>query len=94
MFVLHVEMKVKPGLQKALEDIYRAIFSPAIVRQNGFRCVDLLRPLDDQGDYRLSIAFEDQASQQNWVATELHQEVWPQIEQQCVSYSVRYFKAV
>lgn len=94
MFVLHVEMKVKPGLQKALEDIYRATFNPAIVRQNGFRCVDLLRPFDAEGDYRLSISFEDQASQQKWVATELHQEVWPQIEQQCVSYSVRHFKAV
>jgi len=62
--VLHVELVVKPGLQKSLEDTFVAAFSPAISQLDGSRQVDLLRPVEDSSEYRLSIAFEDRASQQ------------------------------
>jgi heme-degrading monooxygenase HmoA len=95
MFVLHVELKVKPGSQKAVEDAYAATFSPAIAQQEGFRDVNLLRPAENGGDeYRLSIAFADRASQQHWVATDLHDRVWPQIESQCSAYSVKNYYSV
>lgn len=94
MFVLHVEMKVKPGLQQALENIYSAIFSLAIARQEGFCSGNLLRPVEDGGTYRLSIAFDNEASQQKWVATDVHQKVWPQMEGQCINYSVQSYNTV
>jgi heme-degrading monooxygenase HmoA len=93
MFVLHVELQVKPELHKDLEETFVGTFCPAISQQAGFRGAKLLRPAED-GDYRLSIAFEDQASQQKWVATDLHQVVWPRIESHCVAYSVKNFHAV
>jgi heme-degrading monooxygenase HmoA len=94
MFVLHVELKVKPGLQKDLEETYVGIFSPAITQQAGFQGVNLLRPAEEGDEYRLSIAFEDRASQQKWVATDLHATVWPRIEGHCLKYSVKNYYAV
>jgi heme-degrading monooxygenase HmoA len=44
MFVLFVDMRVRPGAQPALEKTYTEIFRPAISRQEGFRGVELLRP--------------------------------------------------
>jgi heme-degrading monooxygenase HmoA len=95
MFILHVELKVRPGSQKALEDTFAGTFSPAISQQHGFQGVKLLRPAEDGGgEYRLSIAFDDRASQQQWVATDVHQKVWPQMEGHCLGYSVRNYFAV
>ena len=94
MFALHVEMKLKPGSRQALETTYMEIFRPAISQQEGLGSVNLLRPNEDSGDYRLSIAFDNQVSQQKWVTADLHQKVWPQMEGQCVNYSVKYYTAV
>jgi|HubBroStandDraft_1064217.scaffolds.fasta_scaffold295271_2 heme-degrading monooxygenase HmoA len=95
MFLLHVELNVKPGAQNALEDTFAEIFVPAISQQHGFKDVKLLRPAENGGgDYRLSIAFDDQASQRNWVATDLHGKVWPQMEDHCLGFSVKNYLAV
>lgn len=95
MFVLHVDLKVKPGAQQDLEDTFAGTFMPAVSQQSGFRGANLLRPFeDDGGDYRLSIAFDDRDSQQRWVATDLHQVVWPQMESHCLTYSVKKFLSV
>jgi heme-degrading monooxygenase HmoA len=94
MFVLHVELKVKPGSQRNLEDVFVGTFSPAISQQPGFQGVKLLRPIEDGSEYRLSIAFDDRASQQQWVATDLHQAVWPQVETHCLEYSVRNYSSI
>ena len=94
MFVLHIELKVKPGLQKALEKTFLERFRPAISVQEGFNAAQLLRSNDNDTNYRLSLAFDRQASQQKWVATELHQEVWPAISDQCAEFSVQGYTAV
>ena len=94
MFVLYVDMHVKPGSQQALEKTYLEIFRPAISRQEGFRGVELLRPNQDGGEYRLSIAFELHALQKKWVATDLHQQVWAQMESHCAGYSVKDYTSV
>jgi heme-degrading monooxygenase HmoA len=94
MFVLFVDMKLKPGSQQGLEKTYTEIFRPAITVQEGFQGVDLLRPNHAGDEYRLRIAFESHPLQQKWVATDLHQKVWPQIEAHCADYSVRDFTAV
>ncbi len=94
MFVLHVELKVKPGLQQALEKTYREVFVPAISPQPGFQSANLLRPVEDGADYRLTLAFDNQSQQQTWVATDVHQQVWPQVESQCVGFSAIGYNTV
>ena len=56
--------------------------------------MQLLRSNDNDTNYRLSLAFDRQASQQKWVATELHQEVWPAIADQCAEFSVQGYSTV
>jgi heme-degrading monooxygenase HmoA len=98
MFVLFVDMRVKPGSQQALEKTYTEVFRPAISRQEGFRDVELLRPNQapsgEGGEWRLRIAFESHALQKKWVAQDLHQEVWPQMENHFADYSVNDYTAV
>jgi heme-degrading monooxygenase HmoA len=94
MFVLHIELKVKPGQPQALEKTFADTFYPAISAQAGFAAAQLLRSNDDNADYRLCLTFDCQASQQKWVATDLHQQVWSLVENLCVEYSVKGFSTV
>jgi heme-degrading monooxygenase HmoA len=94
MFVLFVDMSVKSGSRPDLEKTFSEIFRPAISRQEGFRDVELLRPNQDGGEYRLRIAFEVHDLQKKWVASDLHQQVWPQIEGHCAGYSVKDYTSV
>jgi len=93
MFVLHVKIKMKAGQAAAAEKVFADPFKAAITAQAGFRDVQFLRPGDD-GDYVLSIAFENQPFQQQWVGTDLHGKVWPQMEEHFDSYTVKSFNAV
>jgi heme-degrading monooxygenase HmoA len=94
MFVLFVDMRVKPGSPQALEKTYVEVFRPAISRQEGFRGVELLRPNKGGGEYRLSIAFETHPLQMKWVGSDLHQDVWPQMEYYCADYSVNDYTPI
>jgi len=93
MFVLHVKVKMKAGQAAASEAVFSGPFKAAISAQPGFRDVQFLRPKDD-GDYVLSIAFENQPLQQQWVATDLHGKVWSQMEQHFDGYAVSNFDAI
>jgi len=93
MFVLHVAVKVKDGEKEMLENAFLGSFKAAISAQEGFKAATLLRP-DGAGDYSLSIAFENQALQQKWVATDLHQKVWPMMEKHIAQFAVQTFTAV
>jgi heme-degrading monooxygenase HmoA len=94
MFVLHIELKLKPGQQQTLEKNYLERFYRAISAQEGFHAAQLLRSNEHDTNYRLSLAFDHQASQQKWVATDLHQEVWPALADQCTEFSVRGYSSV
>ena len=93
MFVLHVDL-TRSVSNGALENTYKEIFRPAISAQPGFDHVQLLQSSTDQNEYRLVIAFKDEPSQKKWVATKLHQEVWPRMEKNCSSYKVETFQPV
>ncbi len=98
MFVLFVDMEVKPGALEALKKTYTEIFRPAISKQDGFRGVELLRPNQDGnqdgGEYRLSITFQEHVLQKKWVATDLHQDVWAQIEAHLGRYTVKDYTSI
>jgi heme-degrading monooxygenase HmoA len=93
MFVLHVAIKVKAGQGKSAERVFSGPFKTAISAQEGFRSVQFLRPIEG-GAYVLSIAFENQALQQKWVATDLHQQVWPRMEEHFDDYSITTYAEV
>lgn len=95
MFILHVELKLKPRVRQELEKTYREVFLPAITRQPGFQSAQLLRPVEGGADdYRLTLAFDRQELQRQWVGTDLHQQVWPQMANQCVEFSAKGYETV
>jgi heme-degrading monooxygenase HmoA len=94
MFVLFVDMKIKPGSEQSLEKTFLENFQPVISQQEGFCAVALLRPNKGGGEYRLSIAFESHELQKKWVANDLHQVVWPQLETHTTDYSVNHYTSV
>ena len=94
MFVLFVDMKLKPGAEPDLEKTYTEAFRPAISQQEGFRGVELLRPIRAGGDWRLSFAFESRDLQKKWVALDLHQVVWPQMQSYFADFSVNDYTSV
>jgi heme-degrading monooxygenase HmoA len=77
-----VTLRVRAGAEDKLVEVFAATFRPAITRQSGFESVSLLRP--PQGEpWLLDIRFADETTRLAWVATPLHQEVWPQIDSLC-----------
>jgi len=93
MYVLHLNLKIKDGEGLATERDFHGPFKAAISKQEGFKSVALLRPVDG-GDTVLTIAFESRELQQKWVATELHQQVWSLMERHFAGYSLRAFEDV
>ena len=94
MFVLHIELAVKPGSQTVLETTFVERFYPAVSAQGGFAAAQLLRSNEDDRNYRLCLNFDEQTSQQKWVATDLHQEVWPLVEGLCEGFAVTGYTTV
>lgn len=93
MFVLHVKVKMRAGQAAAAERVFAGPFKAAIIAQAGFRDVQFLRPSNGD-DYVLSIVFENQPFQEQWVNTDAHGKVWPQMEQHFEDYTVNRFNTV
>ena len=93
MFVLHVAIQVKPGREADSQSVFAEPFKPAVSAQPGFKSVEFLKPVGG-GDYVLVIVFENQALQQEWVATELHTRVWSQMEANFEGYTVKAYNTI
>jgi heme-degrading monooxygenase HmoA len=83
---LHVDLDVDPAREQELLTNFRSRFRPAISRQPGFVEVRLLKldtVLEGQApantSYRLIISFHTEEQRKAWVATAVHQKVWPTI---------------
>jgi hypothetical protein len=81
---LHVEMEVDPAQEKELLTNYRQTFRPAISKQPGFVDAKLMKfrsvasgGVKPPASYRLLICFQNEQLRLQWVATDLHQKVWP-----------------
>ena len=94
MVVLHVDLQAKPGAGSALEQTFREAFRPAICAQQGFVESALLHSDAEADSYRLVIAFESEPLRLRWVATSLHQQVWPMMEAHCAGYAVKLFSVL
>ena len=67
--------------------VFSTTFKPAATRQPGFIDVQMLRlgsalmgkaPAD--ANYRFVLTFESEDLRRKWVATDIHQQVWPALE--------------
>jgi len=94
MVALHVDLQLKPGAGPELEKTFREAFRPAISAQPGFSRVALLRSTSEADRYRLVIEFQSEELRLNWVATDVHQQVWPTVEAHCASFAGKNFTVV
>jgi len=94
MVVLHVDFHVREGASPAIEKTFREVFRPAISAQEGFVDVALLKSRSQGDHYCLVIKFTSEPLREKWVATEVHQRVWPQMEAHCTGYEAEVFDAV
>jgi heme-degrading monooxygenase HmoA len=92
MFVLHAAIKVKSGHEKAAQSVFAETFEQAISAQPGFKCVEFLKPLEG-GEYVLVIGFESEALQQKWVGTDLHSQVWSQMEANFDGWTAKRYRS-
>lgn len=93
MFVVQATITVQSDRDEAAQGVFAELFKPAISTQPGFKSVRFLKPLDG-GQYVLAIAFESRALQQKWVATDLHTQVWSQMEANFEGYTVKSYNTI
>src|SRR5215831_16412174 len=84
---LHVDLTVDPAKEKEMLKNFETVFRPAASKQPGYIDVKMLKVRSAvQGqapagvNYRFSLTFESEELRQKWVASAVHQKVWPTIE--------------
>jgi len=85
--VLYVDMLVDPAKEKEMVDNYHRIFRPAAVKFKGYidlKIVKLRSTLQGSApagmNYRFQLTYESEELRQKWIASDVHQKVWPTIE--------------
>ena len=86
---LHVDLAVVPTKEKEMLRNFETIFRPAASRQPGYIDVKLLKlrtalmgKAPAGVNYRFVLTFQSEELRQKWVASDVHQKVWPTIENQ------------
>ena len=84
---LHVDLSVAPAKEKEMLRNFETIFRPAAAKQPGYIDVKLLKlrsalmgKASAGVNYRFVLTYQSEELRQKWVATEVHQKVWPTIE--------------
>jgi heme-degrading monooxygenase HmoA len=94
MIVLHVQLRIRPGVETGLEDCFRSDFAPAIRVQPGFQNAQLLRPYRGNGEYVISIAFDSEELRRAWAGSPEHQVAWSKVEALCSAITDAGFDVV
>jgi heme-degrading monooxygenase HmoA len=84
---LHVDLSVDPSKEKEMLKNFETIFRPAASKQPGYIDVKLIKLRSAlQGkapagsNYRFVLTFQSEDLRQKWIASDVHQKVWPTIE--------------
>ena len=84
---LHVDLAVDPAKEKEMLHNFETIFRPAAVKFPGYIDVKMLKlrsalmgSAPAGVNYRFSLAYQSEELRQKWVASAVHQKVWPTIE--------------
>jgi hypothetical protein len=97
---LHVDLAVDPAKEKEMLKNFTTIFRPAASKQPGYIDVKMLKlrsTLMGKGpagvNYRFALTYQSEELRQKWVASDIHQKVWPTIENTLSSknYTVMLF---
>lgn len=85
--LLHVDLTVDPAKEKEMLKNFETIFRPAASKMAGYIDVKMLKlraTLVGQApagvNYRFALTFQSEELRQKWVASDVHQRVWPTIE--------------
>jgi heme-degrading monooxygenase HmoA len=84
---LHVDLAVDPAKEKEMLKNFETIFRPAASKQPGYIDVKMLKlrstlmgKAPAGVNYRFALTFQSEELRQKWVASDVHQKVWPTIE--------------
>ena len=84
---LHVDLTVDPAKEKEMLKNFETIFRPAAAKFPGYIEVKMLKlrstlvgKAPAGVNYRFSLAYRSEELRQKWVASDVHQKVWPTIE--------------
>jgi len=84
---LHVDLTVDPAKEKEMLNTFHKTFRPAATKQPGFIDAKILKLRSTmagtapQGvNYRFVLIFQTEELRQKWVASAIHQKVWPMME--------------
>ena len=85
--LLYVDMSVDPAKEKEMLKHFETVFRPAASKQPGYIDVKLLKLRSTISgkapagvNYRFALTFQSEELRQKWIKTEVHQKVWPPIE--------------
>ncbi len=85
--LLEVDLSVDPAREKELLDNFHKVFKPAAMKFPGYIDLKLLKLRTAiQGgapeglNYRFSLTYRSEEMRQKWVASDVHQKVWPTLE--------------
>ena len=101
--VLHVDMSVDPAKENEMVKNFHTIFKPAAMKHEGYIDVKILKlhaALMGKApagiNYRFQLTFRSEALRQKWIASDVHQKVWPTIENTLTTkdYTVLLFDSV
>lgn len=98
--MLHVDLAVNPAREKEMLSNFEKIFRPAAAKFPGFIDVKIVKlrsalmgkaPADL--NYRFVLTYQSEELRQKWIASDVHQKVWPTIENTLASknYTVLLF---
>jgi hypothetical protein len=100
---LFVDMSVDPAKEQEMLRYFDAVFRPAARKFQGFIDVRILKlrstlmgTMPGDVNYRFSISYDSEELRQKWIASEIHIEVWGQMEKflSSTDYTVVLFDVV
>jgi len=84
---LHLDLSVDPAKEQEMLHNFKTIFRPAASKQAGYIDVQMLKlrsaiqgKAPEAGSYRFVLTFVSEELRQKWIASAIHQKVWPTIE--------------
>jgi len=101
--ILHVDLVVDPAKEQEMLRIFHNTFKPAAVKFPGYIDVKICKLRSAlQGsapagvNYRFQLTYQSEELRQKWVASDIHQKVWPMMENtlQNKNYTVLLFDSV
>jgi hypothetical protein len=85
--VLYVDLSVDPAKEKLMVKNFHEIFKPAATKHEGYidvRITKIRQALMGTApagvNYRFELTYKSEELRQKWVASAVHQKVWPTIE--------------